>query len=112
MERGRGSGTTICGPPRQAWWGGGRQQRNRRQSGRRQRGGGNVGFKPTRNTSFQLDLKLIEGKKVGDRSTTFDSIGRALNNSRGRHSQSLCNMVALGMRLRQETKFGGTATLP
>lgn len=83
-------------------------------SGRRPGGGVGVGLRPLWNTSFQLDLKLIQRKKVEGQSTTFGYTGRALNNVGGGAltSQSmewrllqLCNMVALGMRLRQETEF-------
>ena len=71
-----------------------------------------VGFKPVWDTSFQQDLKLIQRKKVGDRSTIFGYTGRALNNSRERvpfipwsmewRPLQLCNVVALGMRLNSE----------
>lgn len=45
-----------------------------------------VGLRPTWNTSFQLGLKLIQRKKVEGQSAISGNTGRALNNSRGRHS--------------------------
>lgn len=45
-----------------------------------------IGLRPVWNTSFQLDLKLIQRKKVGGQSTFYGYIDRVLNNSRRRHS--------------------------
>lgn len=42
-----------------------------------------VGLKPVWNNSFQLDLKLIQRKKVGYRNTMFILIGRIPSSSRG-----------------------------
>lgn len=49
---------------------------------------GRVGIelRPVWNTSFQLDLKLIQRKKVGGPSTFLGYIDRVLNNSRRHHS--------------------------
>lgn len=49
--------------------------------------GAGAGVKPVWDPSFQLDLKPIRRKKVVDRSAMFGYTGRALNNSRGCHSQ-------------------------
>lgn len=60
---GKGSFTTICGPVRWTWGQGGGRQGNSL-SGRRQRWGSGCCIKTSPSISFQLDLKLIQRKRV------------------------------------------------